>query len=267
MIIIQLSDLHMWAGHNSEGIDKRIQGIFDEVEKFNDNNIVCVICGDVTNRGNPDGYICAKTFCDKLSSKFELKSFRYVFCPGNHDIATEEWRKFARFDRFTWDITKKTNYAFSNHNVQTEVIHDWEFLIINSVYHGDRNYGRVDINLLKEKLDQSRNDNKIFILHHHLIPILKKERSATENAYELFLLAEKYGVKLILHGHQHMYINISVGKTPCQIIGVGSLLKNSGTDYSNQFIIISLTDSLIGDFKCFRYNGDCVASGTMGGFI
>lgn len=85
--ILHLSDLHFTS---DTSVDRKVQWLVDDIEKgkwLDDNRLdYLVISGDVTDKGNTQGFENARQFVSLLIDKFELSAQRCIFVPGNHDV-------------------------------------------------------------------------------------------------------------------------------------------------------------------------------------
>jgi hypothetical protein len=103
-----------------------------------------------------------------------------------------------------------------------------DFLVINSAYHGDSQYGLVDLAQLETVLAEmgstlGQDPPRVAVVHHHLIPFSgPADNSTTRNAYQVLTRLVRHGFSLVLHGHQHALLELGVGGGSMKLCGVGS---------------------------------------------
>lgn len=270
MWILQIADLHNSNKNTFEKMNKIIEemSICINANVSSTEQLIFAICGDVLNKGDTSGFEDTLEFLQKMLDKIDNKNVEFVICPGNHDIVTNACGKsFKELDKFIFKLTLDSKIKFEDNSVNLKTINNIDFIIINSSYHLDTKYGKIDLVKLKKILDESKNEKKVIIIHHHLIPIKESENSTIVNSYEFFRLLEGKNILAILHGHQHMKIEIVVGTGLTRIIGVGSLLAEIDYNYNNQFNLININESNIENIIEHKYNMDEMGNGTLGKFM
>jgi 3',5'-cyclic AMP phosphodiesterase CpdA len=81
----------------------------------------------------------------------------------------------------------------------------------------------MDFFLAEMGAEKSPKQPRVAVLHHHLIPFSgRSDESTTRNAYEVLTRLIKHGFSLVLHGHQHALLELSVGGSMMKLCGVGS---------------------------------------------
>jgi predicted phosphodiesterase len=188
-----------------------------------------VISGDLTTRGEDEGFMNARKFIDALLVKLDLEESSLVIVPGNHDILIEDRTP-------TRDYTIEQKYRdfltlVHGQHMDLERIHwikdsndvHYIFSLVNSSrprQHSTMDYGYVGsdrsepvlktAHQLRQRLKGQRTLSTL-VLHHHVLPASMLERpdrerpvSLTLDAGELVTLCHRYDVDLALHGHQHL---------------------------------------------------------------
>lgn len=230
MWILQLSDLHVPSSWRDVGQRELLMGQL--VERTLDagvarHDLAVVVCGDMTHRGDPDGYPRAAEFLTGLMSILIDFAPVLVLCPGNHDIVASD-RPFEDYNRFAWKLTEADQFLFSGRQTCSKfVCRDSEFVIANSAYHGDTGFGRIDLRPLRKLLAEPPAVNRILVTHHHLIPCSYDSSNAhncsvLRNSYEVMDLAAGKEVGVVLHGHLHLRSTMTVGTSAMAIVGAGS---------------------------------------------
>lgn len=270
MWLIQIADIHNSNNYTLEKINKISDEMVTSINNYikADDLVVFTICGDILNKGREVGFRETLHFLDLIKEKINSKNIEFVICPGNHDIVDKNGEKsFKDIDKFIFKVSLDSTIKFEGQSINIKTIKDIDFIIINSSFHLDHTYGKIDLSELDKILKQSKCNEKIVILHHHLIPIREGETSTIVNSYEFFKTLEDKNILAILHGHQHMKMDMVVGNNLTRIIGVGSILADIETNYNNQFNLIQIEESKITNIIEFKYNMDEMGNGTLGKFI
>ena len=266
MKIVQISDLHasshMTMTETRKIINEMVDVIMNKYEAGE--KLVIIICGDIFDKGNTDDLKMSRIkeiflMLGSLKDKFQVQ---FLFVPGNHDLKSGTANYLKDFDKMIYQITSDADMSYNNNDVLSYDVDNCNIILLNSVCHKSFESGRVNIKALNKALMDSTSDKRVVVLHHHLIPVSNKGMSVVSNSYEFLLLCDKYNVSLILHGHQHMNLEINFGKNRSIISGVGSLFKDVGTNYNNQFKLINLDDETI---ELYKYHKDST-NGTFGVF-
>ena len=270
MWLIQIADIHNASKYTMEKMKKISTEMAIVINNHVKENelLVFVICGDIINQGKEHGFEETKDFLNIITSKINSKNIKYIICPGNHDIVNGLGRKsFKELDKFIFDLSLTSEVSFQKDSVNIVSVNKIDFLIINSSYHFNQNYGKIDLEKLKKVLDISENEEKVIVLHHHLIPMREGENSTVVNTYEFLKMLEGYKILAILHGHQHMKIEMRMGSDSYQIIGVGSILANIETNYNNQFNLIKIDEKKITKKLEFKFTMEEMGDSAIGKFI
>jgi DNA repair exonuclease SbcCD nuclease subunit len=189
-----------------------------------------VLSGDISFKGQKQGYSEAS---DALRSALETSAIprdRVIVCPGNHDVVkpTAGASPFEAFDAWSADLRNDKRCTFSANSCRRVICREADFLVINSAYHGDIEYGLVDLTKLDSVLADmdaapSQGSLRVAVLHHHLIPFSGyDDKSTTRNAYQVLTRLVRHGFSLVLHGHQHALLELGLGDGSMKLCGVGS---------------------------------------------
>jgi len=250
--IIQLSDFHISSKTDLDECKTKINRLCKSVnqECNNTEELLFVVCGDITDRGATEGYENAKVLFDFMKNELEDKNFSYEFVPGNHDLCN---KKFIEFDNFIAGYLINDKYSYEENNVALKNYGDIHVVLVNSVSHRDYVYGKLPIEELSRVLSGC-NKPIVIVMHHTLMSRYEDDHSAIVNAYKFIELIEKYHVVAVLHGHTHGYSDISVSNG-CKIIGVGPFLKKI-EDVNNQYNIVKIISGEVQEVDNFRYSSD-----------
>lgn len=252
MHIIQISDFHMEDEIDLDECKKKIKKLYDASNEIlnHDEELIFCVCGDITNKGEDKGYQKAAEVINYIQEMFKKYNYKFEFIPGNHDMCN---KSFLEFDKF---ISKyiEGECSYENNSVVIRRHGDINLILLNTLYHKDHKYGKIDLNELEIKLEELGSEKNIVVMHHTLISEYNDDNSAIRDAYKFIRLLENKNVCAILHGHTHGYSDISIAKG-CKVIGVGPLFKKQ-EDISNQFNIINLKLSKINNIYNMRYAYD-----------
>ena len=251
MKVIQISDLHIdshfMLSNYQDMLNKMLECIRNDM--VDEERIYILCCGDIVNKGNADEYIGkAKAFFDFIIDNMKGKEIELLFVPGNHDLCASS---FDKFQSFIEQYNGKINFISENVILYegTEI----NFVLVNSCYHKDYQYGNIDIGAFKEVIMKLFKPSLV-VMHHTLLSRYSDDRSAISNAYKFLDILENSNVIGVLHGHTHGYSNILVGEN-CRIIGVGSLFTYI-PNCNNQFNIIDVKLGKVERVINYRYNFD-----------
>jgi 3',5'-cyclic-AMP phosphodiesterase len=201
MLIAQLSDIHLGgARHDERLLDAAIAELNEACADL------VVVAGDVTDEGYPDQYAAAKA---KLGA---IDCANMVLVPGNHDARHVGYLFFeetfgARDRRLRFDLggldTALVAVDSSKPDIDEGEIGREHYSWIQEGFAGDPGL-------------------RIFVCHHHLMPIpgTGRERNQVLDAGDALALLRGVGVELVLGGHRHV---------PYVWPVAGMLLVHSGT--------------------------------------
>jgi len=209
MRILHLSDLHIGKGKNHTTL-KTIRDWLIDNKDIHKSSVI-VITGDITDDGELWQYKCARYHLDRL----EVKGFRILPCPGNHDYSAigliENNDCIRSFKKY---ISQGADYP------HVEIIDDCAFIMLDSMMeemkHDDfigaqGELGKQQLNNLNYHLDdieQNHPEYKVVLcLHHHPFftsSYFMKLRDA--DAFKDVIMDKDSGdsrVDCLLFGHKH----------------------------------------------------------------
>jgi 3',5'-cyclic-AMP phosphodiesterase len=185
MLIAQLSDIHIGGGRYHEEL---LQAAIGEINQLGPDLVV--VAGDVTDEGYPDQFAAAKERLEKIECP------RLVMVPGNHDARHVGYlhyeQTFGPRDsrlRLTADGTEVALVAVDSSKPDLD---EGEI--------GREHYGWIEEGL------RGAADLRIFVCHHHLMPIpgTGRERNQVLDAGDVLSLLRHAHVDLVLSGHRHV---------------------------------------------------------------
>jgi Icc protein len=201
VLIAQISDVHVGgARYRQELLRQAIEEINSEEPDL------VVIAGDLTDDGYPDQYPLAR---EELSA---LSCSEIVRVPGNHDARNVGYLRYedtfgARDSRLRLQLPQ-LEVALVSVDSSKPDLDEGEI--------GREHYGWI------EEGFAGHADLRVFVCHHHLMPIpgTGRERNQVLDAGDVLSLLRQCGVDLVLAGHRHV---------PYVWPVAGMLLVNSGT--------------------------------------
>lgn len=239
--ILHISDLHFGAYHGFPDTDsgagpgqRSLKSIFrDRLARLEGSRVgVVVVSGDLISLGQADGFPAAKTFIDGVLEVLELERQHVIIVPGNHDIWLEDakhptrdyaheepYRDFLagfylrefqdlewiqRFDTGEWDLIFVT---LNSARLRTEEIKEYGYV-------GAHRYEQMlqyVLDTIEQKPKLEERQLLVAVVHHHLLPVplvsmQEQDRpvSLSLDAGQLLSNFQQYGVRVVLHGHQHV---------------------------------------------------------------
>ena len=190
--IAQISDIH--CGEHTFDADMlatAIKGI-EEIEPD-----LVVVAGDLTAAGYQWEFEEAARWIDSID-------FPKIIIPGNHDARNVGYIHFEHYfgDRFT-----RYRQAFDDDRAERLGATGFTVVAVDSS-EPDLNDGRVGreyYHWITEQFDEP-DDYKIFVIHHHLVPIpgTGRERNIILDAGDVLAVLTQLDIDVVLSGHKHV---------------------------------------------------------------
>jgi Icc protein len=201
MLIAQLSDVHVGGARYRRDL---LRLALAEINAAAPDLVV--VAGDVTDEGYPDQYPAAR---DELSA---IECANVVFVPGNHDARNVGYLGFE--DTFGARDSRRRLTAGPVEVALVAVDSSKPDLDEGEI--GREHYGWIQEGF------SGPSDLRVFICHHHLMPIpaTGRERNQVLDAGDVLSLLRQSEVDLVLGGHRHV---------PYVWPVAGMLLVHSGT--------------------------------------
>jgi 3',5'-cyclic AMP phosphodiesterase CpdA len=253
--LLHVSDIHPSA---SDDLVPLAHEISSTVKRNNCLPTFIVASGDLGLKGS-NQQLSAK-FLLTLASDLGLGSKQIVCVPGNHDVEKGNFMApFHNYSNAVYTITKDSARTIASDAALYR--HDgMEFLLINSAYHLDIAYGKVNCDALRKTVAElSTTATKIVVVHHNAIPVDENDRSTITNAYEFLTIVSSVGCEVVLHGHQHVSLSLVVG-SGTKLVGVGTVNFIPATNVNNQFNVVDVGKRVLR----FRYHADSSTSRGVG---
>src|SRR5919202_1071714 len=181
-LIAQISDLHCGEPHFVPELRERAIAEINELEPD-----IVVCSGDLTTNGFKEEYADARRFLDRLHCEST------VVVPGNHDSRNVGYLHFEQ-------LFGTRNSVLSVNGVTVVAIDSSEPDLDNG------QIGRGRYPWIEEQFAANPAELRIFVLHHHLLPVpgTGRERNIVYDAGDALECLQRAGVDLVLSGHKHV---------------------------------------------------------------
>jgi 3',5'-cyclic-AMP phosphodiesterase len=179
--IAHLSDIHCGSPHfQAELLERAIE----EINELRPE--VAVISGDLTSDGYEGEYQVARGFIDRIECE------DLIVVPGNHDSRNVGYVHFEELFGPRASTLHKHGLAIVAEDSSEP-----------DLDHGQ--IGRSRYELIEQELSDP-DALRVFVLHHHLLPIpgTGRERNIVYDAGDLLEVLLRAGTKLVLAGHKHV---------------------------------------------------------------
>ena len=179
--IIQLSDLHCGQQFFLPNLLERAVAEVNELSPD-----VVVVSGDLTSFGFQQEYGEAKAYLDRIDCE------RLVVIPGNHDSRNVGYIHFE-------ELFGERNPVVHLNGVTVVAVDSTQPDL------DDGQIGRGRYPWIEEQFLEPA-DFRIFVLHHHLLPVpgTGRERNIVYDAGDALEVLQRCGVNLVLSGHKHV---------------------------------------------------------------
>jgi 3',5'-cyclic AMP phosphodiesterase CpdA len=181
LTIAHISDLHCGEAHFVPNLLERA------ISEINDLQPDIVICsGDLTSFGFKQEYLEARDYLDQIRCE------NLVVIPGNHDSRNVGYVHFE-------ELFGDRNSVLRHEGVTVVAVDSSE----PDLDHGQIGRGRYG--WIEEQFKDTA-DLRIFVLHHHLLPVpgTGRERNIVYDAGDLIEVLQRSKVNLVLSGHKHV---------------------------------------------------------------
>ena len=182
LTIAHISDLHVGSVHFVPNLMNRAISEINELTPD-----VVIGSGDFTNEGFRQEYKTVIAYLDRIRCP------RKVFVPGNHDSRNVGYMHFEELLGNRFRVLRTDGVTI---------------LAVDSS-EPDQNDGRVGREWypwILENFAEGDPAVRVFVMHHHLIPIpgTGRERSVVYDAGDLLEILVRANVNLVLTGHKHV---------------------------------------------------------------
>ena len=180
--IAQISDIHCGSPHFVPSLLERAITEINELEP----NVV-VVSGDLTADGFREEYELAREYIDRLDTEDP------IVIPGNHDSRNVGYVHFEElFGERRRDVHMDGVSIVAIDSTEPDVDHG--------------TIGRGRYGWIEERFASQDAVLRIFVLHHHLLPVpgTGRERNVVHDAGDALECLLRSGVHLVLSGHKHV---------------------------------------------------------------
>jgi Icc protein len=179
--IAQISDIHCGG---PDFVPNLMERAVTEINELNPDMVIC--SGDLTTFGFKHEYGMAKGYLDQIECD------AVVVIPGNHDSRNVGYVHFE-------DMFGERNSVLRLGGVRVVAVDSTE----PDLDHGQIGRGRY--RWIEEQFAGPA-DLRIFVLHHHLLPVpgTGRERNVVYDAGDVIECLLRAGVQLVLSGHKHV---------------------------------------------------------------
>jgi Icc protein len=180
--IVQLSDIHCGSPHFVPSLLDRAIVEVNDLEPD-----VVVVSGDLTGDGLRGEYLAAREAVDRIACE------RMIVIPGNHDSRNVGYVHFE-------ELFGERRSELHAEGVSIVAVDSTE----PDLDHGVIGRGRYQ--WIEERFASCDAYLRIFVLHHHLLPVpgTGRERNIVHDAGDTLECLLRAGVHLVLSGHKHV---------------------------------------------------------------
>lgn len=190
--IAQISDIHCGEPTFNEKM------LADAIEKINEMEPdIVVVAGDLTGAGYEWEYEEAARWLEQIQ-------YPKVVVPGNHDARNVG---YVHFENVFGERFSRYREAFDNKRAELLGATGFTVVAVDSS-EPDVNDGRVGreyYEWITRQFDEP-DDLKIFVIHHHLVPIpgTGRERNIILDAGDVLAVLTQLDIDIVLSGHKHV---------------------------------------------------------------
>jgi Icc protein len=180
-LIAHLSDLHCGSPYF---VGNLLERAIKEINHLTPDVVVC--SGDLTTFGYKQEYRQAREYLDRLECP------DVITIPGNHDSRNVGYVHFE-------DMIGPRSTVLRKHGISFVAVDSSEPDLDHGVDCRGR-YGWIEQQFTEPA------DFRVFVLHHHLLPIpgTGRERNVVHDAGDTLEVLQRAGVDLVLSGHKHV---------------------------------------------------------------
>lgn len=253
MKIIMISDLHISDNDNTykKVLLNRIDKMFDIInhESGAMEGLAIIMCGDVVDKGKTEYYNVAIELFEYIKQKASNRSIEFIMVPGNHDLNKDYG--FKAFDGFC-EIYQPGIGKFEEYPCYSKTVNSFNFILANSSYHKDTDYGKIDAEAISNNAKPYLNN--ILITHHSPFSEDDYDKANIRNVPRLLDVINRTNIMYHLHGHTHGTYISSIGDN-CKSLGVGAMFLEA-KEMGSQFHMINIEDENIVSIYNYLYRID-----------
>ncbi len=231
LTIAHISDVHAGSPYFVPSLMDRVVVELNELAPA-----LLLVTGDLTEMGFRQDYLTAQTFLTRIACP------QRVVIPGNHDARNVGYVHFEELIGARWAVLHLDDVTIVGLDSSEP-----------DLDHGQ--IGRARYGWLEEQFSHPARF-RIFMLHHHLIPIpgTGRERNIVYDAGDLLEVLQACGVNLVLSGHKHVPYAWRLERLFVVNAGTCSSLRLRGNT-KPCYNIIELDDDLVTVRRKFPFHG------------
>jgi Icc protein len=231
LTIAHISDLHCGGPHF---VPNLLQRAISEVNDLRPDIVIC--SGDLTSFGFKQEYAEAKRYLGSLACG------SVVVIPGNHDSRNVGYVHFE-------ELFGERNSVLHRDGVTVVAVDSSE----PDLDHGQIGRGRY---AWIEEQFAAPADLRIFVLHHHLLPVpgTGRERNIVYDAGDLIECLQHAGVDLVLSGHKHVPYAWKLENMFIVNAGTVSSLRLRGNT-RQCYNVIEIEAGHVDVWRCYPFHG------------
>jgi Icc protein len=182
LTICQISDIHCG---NARFVPDLLDRTIIEVNRMNP--AVVVVSGDLTDAGYREEFEEAAGFIDRIECE------HIMVIPGNHDARNVGYMHFERLFGERHSVLDLDEVILVGVDSSEPDLNDGQV-------------GREHYEFITETFSEAGDKLKIFVVHHHLIPLpgTGRERNIVLDPGDVLQRLVDVGVNLVLSGHKHV---------------------------------------------------------------
>jgi len=180
--IAQISDLHCGSPHF---VPRLLDRAIEELNELTPD--VVIVSGDLTGDGLRGEFEQARDYLDRIECE------QTIVIPGNHDSRNVGYVHFE-------ELFGERRSELHTGGVSIVAVDSTEPDLDHGVI------GRGRYGWIRERFASAAADLRIFVLHHHLLPVpgTGRERNVVHDAGDTLETLQRAGVHLVLSGHKHV---------------------------------------------------------------
>ena len=221
-----------------------------------------VVTGDLTNLAFSSEFVAVKK---TLNAYFDDKDMTVV--PGNHDYYTHESGKTDRFVSHMYpDPPGDLAFSFARPWPFVRLVGPVALIGLCSAqprpwFVAAGRLGKTQRRDLETVLQapEVQHRHKVLALHHHLYRVLESPGETfrhLDDRMALMDICQKYGVSMILHGHNHAYTQLRAGQTILSEAGSCSVVRAGHPHRMGKFNLYDFTDAGLERIMTWHYDQD-----------
>lgn len=230
LTICQISDIHCG---NARFIPDLLDRTIIEVNRMEPE--VVVVSGDLTDAGYREEFEQAADYISRIECE------HIMVIPGNHDARNVGYIHFERLFGERHSVLDLNEVILVGVDSSEPDLNDGQV-------------GREHYDFITDTFSEAEDKLKIFVVHHHLIPLpgTGRERNIVFDAGDVLQRLVDEGVDLVLSGHKHVPYSWKLENMLIVNAGTASTLRVRG-DTRPCYNIIEVEDGRVDVFRKYPF--------------